>query len=360
MGQDVLVKAPAIHRLLSHPVVLAASKALLCRSSRTVALKLLEIFRIPPTGEDGIPHGREQLLHREDLFWPFHHQPHHWCIDMLWALDHFDADNGSTWVVPFSHAWRRTAEQERPDLAIQALMPRGSVLLFTGGTLHGGGLNTSRTHGRKCVLSGYTMSWLRQEHRFWVYKPLRESINTFSPTMQELLGYGERGGGIFGPRSGEHGRLHMAYYAGLRFHTAAAVSQRRRTRRSGTGASSTRITSCARRSRSRPTRARPTKTSATRAMTSRCTRDRSGRRRRRIRSSRCGMGITSTGCGAGASGPCRADTLLTESDQGYAKGSRWPSPALSSLAAPSGPRPQRPPVCTTPLVLLASTVTHSP
>ena len=41
MGQDVLVKAPAIHRLLSHPVVLAASKALLCRSSRTVALKLL-------------------------------------------------------------------------------------------------------------------------------------------------------------------------------------------------------------------------------------------------------------------------------------------------------------------------------
>ena len=110
-------------------------------------------------------------------------------------------DNGSTWVVPFSHAWRRTAEQERPDLAIQALMPRGSVLLFTGGTLHGGGLNTSRTHGRKCVLSGYTMSWLRQEHRFWVYKPLRESINTFSPTMQELLGYGERGGGIFGPRT---------------------------------------------------------------------------------------------------------------------------------------------------------------
>lgn len=57
----------------------------------------------------------------------------------------------------------------------------------------------SPTQGRKCVLSGYTMSWLKQEHRFWVYKPLREAINTFSPTMQDLLGYSEKGGGTFGP-----------------------------------------------------------------------------------------------------------------------------------------------------------------
>lgn len=202
MGQDVLCKAPAVHQLLSHPTVLEAAKGLLCRSSRTVALKLLEVFRIPPADENGRPRGREQLLHREDLFWPYHHQPHHWCLDMLWSIDDFDEENGSTWLVPYSHAWRRTAEPERPDLAIQACMPKGSVVLFTGGTLHGGGLNLSRTRGRKCVLSGYTMSWLRSEHRFWAYKPLREAIDTFTPTMQELLGYGERAGGVFGPVTG--------------------------------------------------------------------------------------------------------------------------------------------------------------
>lgn len=99
MGQDVLVKAPAVHSLLSNSTVIAAAEDLLCRSSRKIALKLLEVFRIPPAGRttngELIPRGREQLLHREDLFWPFHHQPHHWCLDMLWSIDEFNEDNGA-------------------------------------------------------------------------------------------------------------------------------------------------------------------------------------------------------------------------------------------------------------------------
>lgn len=65
------------------------------------------------------------------------------------------------------------------------------MLLWTGGTLHGAGQNTTDDRFRKGIITGYTLGWLRTEHRFWVYKPLREGIDRLSPTLQDLLGYSE-------------------------------------------------------------------------------------------------------------------------------------------------------------------------
>eukprot|EP00933_Yihiella_yeosuensis_P009059 TRINITY_DN114847_c0_g1_i1.p1 TRINITY_DN114847_c0_g1~~TRINITY_DN114847_c0_g1_i1.p1 ORF type:complete len:421 (+),score=57.66 TRINITY_DN114847_c0_g1_i1:115-1377(+) len=183
MGMDCLVKAPLVAKLLEHDLVLAAVRKLLGVNCREIALKLLEVFQVQPGG-------REQLLHREDGLHPWNHQPHHWMVDMIWAFEDFTAENGATRLIPYSQFWRRSAENERPELTLQAEMPRGSVLLFTGATLHGGGRNSS-DKPRKSLLSGYLLGWLRSEHRFWSYKPLQERINDYSDTMQILLGYGE-------------------------------------------------------------------------------------------------------------------------------------------------------------------------
>merc|ERR550514_1695601 len=132
MGLDMLVKAPTVADLLENPTVLATAKEILGTSSKEIKLKLLQAFQIEPGG-------KEQLLHREDGPFPWNHQPHQWTIDLLWALDDFTPENGATHIVPYSHLWRR--EAERPELAIQVTMPRGSVFMFAGGTLHGGGQN---------------------------------------------------------------------------------------------------------------------------------------------------------------------------------------------------------------------------
>ena len=54
-------------------------------------------------------------------------------------------------------------------MAIQCEMAKGSVLLWTGATLHAGGSNSTDAV-RKSVLSGYVCSWLRSEHRFWAHR----------------------------------------------------------------------------------------------------------------------------------------------------------------------------------------------
>ena len=72
-------------------------------------------------------------------------------------------------------------------------MPRGSVLIFTGGLVHGGGENnTDRI--RKSVLTGYQLGWLRPENKFWAYKPLHEALvaGEFSDELATLLGHADR------------------------------------------------------------------------------------------------------------------------------------------------------------------------
>jgi ectoine hydroxylase-related dioxygenase (phytanoyl-CoA dioxygenase family) len=66
----------------------------------------------------------------------------------------FTRENGATHFVPGSNHWPRGRRAERQDLALQAAMPAGSVLLWTGATLHGAGCNRSPAprHG---LLTGY-------------------------------------------------------------------------------------------------------------------------------------------------------------------------------------------------------------
>ena len=183
LGVEAFFSAPRVAELTENELVLGAARRLLFANSRIIQLKSFAIGQIPPGSH-------EQLLHREDGQWPFQHQPHVWCVDAIWALSDFTAENGSTCFVPYSQHWRRRAENERPDLRLQAVMPRGSVFLFTGGTLHGAGYNTTTDQFRRSVYSAYSVGWLMPEMRHWPYQHLRANVDQLSPTLQDLLGFG--------------------------------------------------------------------------------------------------------------------------------------------------------------------------
>ena len=118
-------------------------------------------------------------------------------------------------LIPYSHRWLRQATRTDRGMeghatpweaasgraqyavpeedAVRCSMPRGSVLLFSGGVLHSAGKNNAST-GRRTVLSGYQLGWLRPENNFWGDKALRDAVYNggpapFDKTMLELLGH---------------------------------------------------------------------------------------------------------------------------------------------------------------------------
>jgi ectoine hydroxylase-related dioxygenase (phytanoyl-CoA dioxygenase family) len=80
-------------------------------------------------------------------------------------------------------------------------MPAGSAVVYTGGTIHAGGSNTTETSRRGAHLS-YCLGWLRTEENNYLAVP--PSIASKLPRQaQELLGYAvhdsiSRGGGYLG------------------------------------------------------------------------------------------------------------------------------------------------------------------
>lgn len=192
MQQEMLMKAPATRKLLTNEHVLAVTRHVLEPSCKRIALKELSAFEVQP-GQ------KKQGFHREDMFWPWHHEPHPWSTNILWAIDDFTAENGGTNVIPYSHRstkYMRENGREMQDGSfdeadvLKAAMPRGSVLLFTGGMIHGSGANET-TEGRKSLLSSYQLGWLRPEYKFWPYRELHEAAasGAIEPELTELLGH---------------------------------------------------------------------------------------------------------------------------------------------------------------------------
>jgi ectoine hydroxylase-related dioxygenase (phytanoyl-CoA dioxygenase family) len=112
----------------------------------------------------------------------------------IWALDDFTADNGATRFVPYSH--RRA---DAPDFAAgasdvagveveQAIMPRGSVLLYDGALWHGGGANGTDCDRRALAVS-YCAGFLRQQENLQLGIPL-EVARSFPSRLRQLCGYG--------------------------------------------------------------------------------------------------------------------------------------------------------------------------
>lgn len=146
-----------------------------------------------------------QYLHRDQTGWPWFNDllpdgPEITVIAML-AVTDCTADNGATRIVPGSHLVADSDRLFDPAGSVPAEMAAGSVLLFSGKTIHGGGANHTRDQWRHALHIGYLLGWLRPEEAHAFAVPA--SVGAALPRRaQELLGFAE-----YNPRPHGGGRL---------------------------------------------------------------------------------------------------------------------------------------------------------
>lgn len=191
----LVARSEACRDLVMNASVLQAAQAFLKPYCETVQLHLTQLIRIMP----GQP---KQVLHRDRLAWggflPKELEPQ---FNTIWAVTDFTKENGATQVIPGSNTW--APERQPQDDEVQyAEMPAGSVLVYSGSIIHGGGANMSDTD-RMGLNITYALGWLRQEENQYLSCP-PHIAKDFDPALQALLGYsmGSYALGYFTPPTG--------------------------------------------------------------------------------------------------------------------------------------------------------------
>jgi ectoine hydroxylase-related dioxygenase (phytanoyl-CoA dioxygenase family) len=176
----LVARSEACREVVVHPLVLEAAHNFLEPYCDRIQLHLTQTIAIYP-GQGAQP------LHRDRLAWGgYIPEPIEPQFNTIWALTDFTADNGATHVIPGSHRWPAERGGE-PAETVRAVMPAGSVLLYSGTVVHGGGANQA-AEPRIGLNITYSLSWLRQEENQFLSCP-PEVARTLSPRLTDLLGY---------------------------------------------------------------------------------------------------------------------------------------------------------------------------
>ena len=175
----LLLRSQMAQELAAHPLVLSIADAVLLPYCVRYQLNYSGVMYLEP-GETAQP------LHRDTGFYPIQNPAPPLLMSTMWAITDFTADNGATCLVPGSRHWQDAREPSAQEVIV-AEMPAGSVLLYIGSTIHGGGANRSAS-ARFGVALHYALGWLRQEENQYLAVPL-EVARTLPQKIQELLGY---------------------------------------------------------------------------------------------------------------------------------------------------------------------------
>ncbi len=175
----LIAKSLAVRTLLLHPTVLAVADAVLRPHCARYHVHYTGVMNLEP-GEQA------QVLHRDTSIFPFANPCPPLTLATMWAISDFTPENGATRIVPGSHRWEEAREPLPAEIAAAA-MPAGSVLIYTGNSLHGGGANLDR-HPRTGVALHYGMGWLRQEENQYLAVP-PDVARTLPDPILELMGY---------------------------------------------------------------------------------------------------------------------------------------------------------------------------
>lgn len=162
-----------------HPLILAIVNNILSPWCDRIQLNLTQGIEIHPGA-------LAQLPHRDQDMWQGAKGEMDYLVNVMWPLNDFTQDNGATILWPESHHCQ--PETSLPDeAAIAAEMAPGSVLLFLGSTLHGGGSNRTSAPRRGLIVS-YCLGWLKPfENQWLVYPP--NIARQFDPELAALVGY---------------------------------------------------------------------------------------------------------------------------------------------------------------------------
>lgn len=175
----LVARSPLSRELVMHPGILAACDAYLLRACDRYQLHLTQVIRIRP----GQP---RQALHRDRLAWGGFLRGVEPQLNTIWAMTDFTEANGATQVVPGSPLWDESRRAEPHEIGY-AEMKAGSVLIYSGSVIHGGGENRSNGD-RVGVNITYCLGWLRQEENQYLSCP-PEIARTLDKKLQALLGY---------------------------------------------------------------------------------------------------------------------------------------------------------------------------
>ncbi len=175
----LIAKSTAVQALILHPLVLAVADHALLPSCARYQLHYTGVMHLEP-GE------RQQVLHRDTSVYPFANPCPPLTVATMWAISDFTRQNGGTRVCPGSHRWPNERVPSRSEV-VTAEMAAGSVLIYLGNTIHGGGSNRSDL-ARTGVALHYSLGWLRQEENQYL-AVAQEVSRTLPDELQELMGY---------------------------------------------------------------------------------------------------------------------------------------------------------------------------
>ena len=177
----LLARSPSSVDMVANPLVLDVAESVLSPYASSFQLHLTQIIAIGP----GSP---EQPLHRDQWCFDFFPFPEDMDVEVstIWALDDFTEENGATRIIPGSMLDPKEACAD-VHRTVPATMPKGSVVLYSGRTIHGGGANRSERI-RHALNVDYVLGWLRQEENQYLSCP-PEVARTLPERVQKLAGY---------------------------------------------------------------------------------------------------------------------------------------------------------------------------
>lgn len=175
----LLTKSEVCRELAIDPLILAVCDGVLgpnCVNYRLHVTMLVELM----------PGEVRQEIHRDGEIYPVRHPAPPMTLAAFWAYTDFTEENGATLVAPGSHRWPQERQPEDHEL-VQAVMPKGSMLLYTSSVWHGNEANQSNAVRTGMGLH-YSLGWLRQEENQVLSSP-PEVARHFPEQLQRLIGY---------------------------------------------------------------------------------------------------------------------------------------------------------------------------
>ena len=184
----LMARSKTCQKLALNPLINKMAESFLGPHCENYQLHFSSAIQIGP-GESS------QILHRDRGVWGgYIPRKIETQFSTVWAINDFNEENGATQVVPGSHKWDKNREPLPEEIAC-AEMKAGSVFIYTGSVLHGGGTNTT-DESRLGIFLHYAPSWLRQqENQYLSYPP--EVAKDFSTELRSLIGY-SKGGYVLG------------------------------------------------------------------------------------------------------------------------------------------------------------------